>query len=72
MCSAGSSLPPSSPPQPFSDFNEDVDEVLIEDEIPDLQEDEEGEGKKLWETRTDMRFIWPQHGPRLHTEPGGR
>lgn len=40
----GSSLPPSSPPQPFSDFDDIDEEPLIANEIPDLEEDEEGEG----------------------------
>ncbi|CCG83554.1 DNA replication licensing factor mcm2 [Taphrina deformans PYCC 5710] len=41
--SVGSSLPPSSPPQPFSDFDDVDEEPLIADEIPDLEEEEEGE-----------------------------
>ncbi|BFZ58055.1 MCM DNA helicase complex subunit [Savitreella phatthalungensis] len=45
-----SSLPPSSPPMPFSDFDDAVDEAFINDEIPDLDEagDEESDGEDLF------------------------
>lgn len=71
--SVGSSLPPSSPPQPFSDFDDVDEEPMIADEIPDLEEDEEGEGiysknSVSWKTDPIFRSVWAEHGPRLYPE----
>ncbi|KAG8956211.1 MCM DNA helicase complex subunit [Tulasnella sp. 424] len=46
--SAGSDLPPSSPPLPFSDTDDSLDERLSEDEVRDLAEDEDAEGEDLF------------------------
>jgi hypothetical protein len=50
---SNSSLPPSSPPIPFSDFDEDTEDVEDEGAVRDLMSDdaeaeEEGEGEDLY------------------------
>ncbi|KAG9050213.1 MCM DNA helicase complex subunit [Tulasnella sp. UAMH 9824] len=47
--SQGSDLPPSSPPLPFSDTDDSLDERMSEDEVRDLAEDDEdAEGEDLF------------------------
>jgi DNA replication licensing factor MCM2 len=44
------SLPPSSPPAPFSDTDESIDD---RDAIPDIDAEEEGEGEDLFADNMD-------------------